>query len=387
MRAAACAQVHGKYQPPSFFQLLKRQLLRLANAGKELTTEGTSLVFSLFSQAFFFPLTSFRFVVRHIHARTNGGGGRQSKKNRDKRDHLLNNAGDNTTVTNHTTSPSNSPKKKYIIMSEGIGRGKALQQMKRDIKLLKDECKKECNKKSKAEKKEIEEKYEQMEKDLIAKYENGDGIGGAMEEPEMVIVDTPMGERAVNKEKAKAMRKKQQKEERLAEARRERDADLEGVIPLSTIETEKMEKQRIELGLTLKDIASDGNCLFRAFEHQLSSAGMENVPTHQELRAEVADYLITHKDNFLPFMEEPWDTDAGYANYVEKIRGSEWGGNVEISAFSQMYEVRVEVYQGHGEHIIHIGEDYPNGPVRLSFHRHLYTCPHYNSLIYTDNES
>lgn len=253
--------------------------------------------------------------------------------------------------------------------------------MKREIKLLKDECKKECGKKSKAEKKEIEEKYEELEKDLIARYENGNGATEDKREPDTVVVDTPIGQRTVSKEQAKAIRKRQQKEERLAEARRERDADLEGVIPLSTIETAKMEKQRLELGLTLKDIASDGNCLFRAFEHQLSIAGMGNVPTHQELRAEVADYLTSNKDNFQPFMEEPWDTDEGYAKYVEKIRGSMWGGNVEISAFSQMYEVCVEVYQGHGEQIIYIGEDYPKGPVRLSFHRHLYTCPHYNSLI------
>jgi len=270
-----------------------------------------------------------------------------------------------------------------INQMEAAGKGKSAQILKREVKLLKETCKKECNKKSKAEKKEIEEKYEKLEKELIEKYQAGAPPPTAAEiELEEEAAQMMMGNlREMTEKQQKAKNKKQQKEERLAEAKRNRDADLEGVIPLSTIETAKMDKQRVELGFKLKDIASDGNCLFRAFEHQLSVAGIGKVPTHQELRAEIADYLIKNKFDFQPFMEEPHDTDEGYERYVEDIRGNMWGGDVEISAFSKIYQMRVEVYQGFDEPVIHMGEDFPNGPVRLSFHKHLYTCPHYNSLL------
>eukprot|EP00397_Hematodinium_sp_SG-2012_P036715 GEMP01039668.1.p1 GENE.GEMP01039668.1~~GEMP01039668.1.p1 ORF type:complete len:274 (+),score=60.39 GEMP01039668.1:826-1647(+) len=267
---------------------------------------------------------------------------------------------------------------------ESTGAGKQLHQWKRELKELKSKCKQECGKtKDKKEKKEIQAKYEQIEKDLQALIDGANAPGdeeASMLEP---VAEGPLvgNDAKVSKGHSKAARKRHVKEEREKEMRRLRDLESAAVVPLSTLEGERMQEQRDECGFALKDIASDGNCLFRAFEHQLKYNEFERVPAHGELRALCADFLLENADDFQIFMEEPWNTDEGYRRYVDRIRDCEWGGQVEITAMSRIFNVSVEVYQGKGEQVIEVNRDFSNGPVRLSFHRHLYTCPHYNSLV------
>jgi len=262
-------------------------------------------------------------------------------------------------------------------MSETLGKGKQLQQWKRDLKDLKAKCKQECGKtKDKKEKKEIEARYADLEKELQVKIDAASQVDGDDD-----VEDDLEDGNEPSKGPGKSTRRRIAKEEREREAQRLRDVEYATNKPLSTIESELMEQQRNECGLALKDIASDGNCLFRAFTHQMQYSGMEDAPDHERLRQMCADFLVEHADDFQIFMEEPYNTDDGYREYVDRIRDCEWGGQVEITALSRIFEISVEVYQGKGEQIIHINEDFPKGPVRLSFHRHLYTCPHYNSLI------
>lgn len=262
-------------------------------------------------------------------------------------------------------------------MSE-VGKGKQLQQWKRELKDLKAKCKQECGKtKDKKEKKDIEVRYAQLEAELQAKI---DGVNAPEEEEAIPATGEDLGDKEP-KGLSKAARKRQAKNDREKETQRLRELESEGVVSLSAIENERMQDQRDEFGFALKDIASDGSCLFRAFSHQMKYNEMENVPDHEALRSICADFLLENASDFQIFMEEPWNSDDGYRQYVDKIRDCEWGGQVEITALSRIFEVRVEVYQGKYEPIIQVNEDFPNGPVRLSFHRHLYTCPHYNSLV------
>ena len=53
-----------------------------------------------------------------------------------------------------------------------------------------------------------------------------------------------------------------------------------------------------DLGLQIKNIDSDGNCLFRAISHQL-----ENTESnHLFYRKAACEYMKEHKENFIPFL-------------------------------------------------------------------------------------
>jgi OTU domain-containing protein 6 len=61
------------------------------------------------------------------------------------------------------------------------------------------------------------------------------------------------------------------------------------------------------LGRGVREIPSDGNCLYRAISDQLTHAHMTPLSS-EELRMITAKYLRTHVDDFYPFVEEPFNT-------------------------------------------------------------------------------
>ncbi|KAJ1680136.1 2-oxoglutarate dehydrogenase E1 component, partial [Spiromyces aspiralis] len=93
-----------------------------------------------------------------------------------------------------------------------------------------------------------------------------------------------------------------------------------------------------KVGLYCKDMAGDGNCMFRALADQIDGTS----DTYSRIRARVCEYMAAHPDEFAPFVEDnvPWD------RYLALMRApGTFGGNLELVAFARNFRVDVKVYQ------------------------------------------
>lgn len=145
-----------------------------------------------------------------------------------------------------------------------------------------------------------------------------------------------------------------------------------------------------ENNLKLHDIASDGDCMYKAIEHQL---GLQDIReyTVDDLRKLVAAALRKDKDNYLPFLtsssnKDELMSDEEFERYCADMENTKkWGGNVELQIISKAISVNLHVYQADGP-IIKFECDKPtlSRPLLISFHKYLYNLGgHYNSLVKT----
>lgn len=137
-------------------------------------------------------------------------------------------------------------------------------------------------------------------------------------------------------------------------------------------------------GLAIYEVPSDGNCMYKAVEHQLSLAGIEK--SMKALRKEAADYMLTNADDFLPFLTSKTSGDMmtpeELKDYCREVsETTTWGGQVELRALSHVCKLPIKVIQARGP-CIDIGTEYNASPLLLSYHRHMYEMgEHYNSLV------
>ena len=139
--------------------------------------------------------------------------------------------------------------------------------------------------------------------------------------------------------------------------------------------------------LVVKEVISDGNCLYRALADQLQFVGVSvegDVSgdfTFLGLRYRAANYLRSHADEFAPFLGmEPTSKDYKfYCNNVEK--DGEWGGQIEIRALSASLRRQIHIYDA-STPVIVMGEDnVGNSPLKIAYHRHYFALgEHYNSV-------
>jgi len=93
-----------------------------------------------------------------------------------------------------------------------------------------------------------------------------------------------------------------------------------------------------KLGLTLKDVAGDGNCLFRAIGDQIEG----NPGRHMYFRGEICDFIDNNRFDFEPFVEDDQDFDE----YVDHMRTAQsWGGQMELQAASLRFNVNICIHQ------------------------------------------
>ena len=112
-----------------------------------------------------------------------------------------------------------------------------------------------------------------------------------------------------------------------------------------------------------------GNCLFNALSDQLY--GSED--RHSEIRAAVIRYIRQHKAHYIKFMDavsggaqprrnpkrkvtgvyqaavsatpSPEQMDAAFEKHLhEMAKGGVWGGNIEVAAFTEQYQVDVLIH-------------------------------------------
>ncbi|KAI4209175.1 MAG: hypothetical protein LQ351_007850 [Letrouitia transgressa] len=153
-----------------------------------------------------------------------------------------------------------------------------------------------------------------------------------------------------------------------------------------------MRREYTSRGLKEREIRSDGHCLYAAVADQLILCGLsvdlgiesnraggisEETVAYKVTRKVTANYITHHKDDFLPFLEEPLD------KYVQKIRETgEWGGHLELMALARAYIVDINILQSNGKvEKIECGATKPKQSLWLSYYHHNFGLgEHYNSL-------
>ncbi|XP_053571166.1 deubiquitinase OTUD6B [Bombina bombina] len=182
--------------------------------------------------------------------------------------------------------------------------------------------------------------------------------------------------------------KAQKRREKKAVLEKERDeriaeAEIENLSGARHLEGQKLAGILGERELQIKQIPSDGHCMYRAIEHQLRER--DNGFSLANLRSQTADYMQIHVDEFLPFLTNSSTGEMYSQEEFEKYctdiaNTASWGGQLELRALSHVLKTPIEVIQADSPPII-IGEEYSSKPITLIYMRHAYGLgEHYNSV-------
>lgn len=156
------------------------------------------------------------------------------------------------------------------------------------------------------------------------------------------------------------------------------------------VEQDKLASLLGRINLRIHNIDADGDCLYRAIEHQLGldTSDSEGYLSHQELRDKTSEYMLDHSEKFIPFLSNDKGDSMSleeYENYCSRIsKTKEWGGHLELTAISELTKKPIHIYQAENKTPIIIEPQTKTNkrPILLSFHKHLYHLgEHYNSLI------
>lgn len=96
--------------------------------------------------------------------------------------------------------------------------------------------------------------------------------------------------------------------------------------------------QLATLGLKLRDIPGDGNCLFRSLGDQLDGHNRR----HHFHRSETVKYMLANRNDFEPFVED----DCSFSDHIRKLAlDGTYAGNDSIVAFARNNGVNVVIHQ------------------------------------------
>ncbi|XP_068161904.1 OTU domain-containing protein 3 [Antennarius striatus] len=92
------------------------------------------------------------------------------------------------------------------------------------------------------------------------------------------------------------------------------------------------------LGLKLREVPGDGNCLFRALGDQLEG----HSRGHLRLREETVQFMMSHRQDFEPFVED----DMPFTQHLSNLsQPGTFAGNDAIVAFARSQQVKVVIHQ------------------------------------------
>ncbi|XP_010270456.1 PREDICTED: OTU domain-containing protein 3 isoform X6 [Nelumbo nucifera] len=92
------------------------------------------------------------------------------------------------------------------------------------------------------------------------------------------------------------------------------------------------------LGLKVVQVTADGNCFFRALADQLEG----NEEEHGKYRHMVVQYILKHREEFEPFIEDDIPFDE-YCQSMEK--DGTWAGHMELQAASLVTRSNICIHQ------------------------------------------
>ncbi|XP_059111259.1 OTU domain-containing protein 3 isoform X2 [Peromyscus eremicus] len=137
--------------------------------------------------------------------------------------------------------------------------------------------------------------------------------------------------------RAEAERKRDERAARRALAKERRNRPEPGG---SSCEEEfvSFANQLQALGLKLREVPGDGNCLFRALGDQLEG----HSRNHLKHRQETVDYMIRQREDFEPFVED----DVPFEKHVASLaKPGTFAGNDAIVAFARNHQLNVVIHQ------------------------------------------
>ncbi|TNN85699.1 OTU domain-containing protein 6B [Liparis tanakae] len=182
------------------------------------------------------------------------------------------------------------------------------------------------------------------------------------------------------KRRDKKAAEEKERESRIAEAEVE---NLQGVRHLEGL---KLAQKLAQQQLQIKEISSDGHCMYRAIEDQLAQRSEPGLITCvKDLRSSSAEHMRGHADDFLPFLTNTNTGDMYTTDEFEKYcsdveHTAAWGGQLELQALTQVLHLPIEVIQADSA-TIKIGEEFESQPITLVYMRHAYGLgEHYNSV-------
>jgi len=268
--------------------------------------------------------------------------------------------------------------------------------------------KKSAPKGDKKKKKEVNDAIARLENDLEQKHkgelENFERINkvdqveseeksAGVEVPEVPEAsedenDRPLGPLPIKDGSDLRISKAQKRRDKKSAKDRQREDEIQKQEELNKLGPRFKEQQAIKeklegKKLKLKEIPSDGDCLFAGLEHQLRLLDLNSSVA--ELRSQAAEELELNPDQYSPFLSNTSTgdmlTSAEYSDYCEKMRNTPaWGGQVEIKALATRLKKPIQVIQGEGPDIL-VGEELKTDPLILTYHRHLHGLgEHYNSV-------
>ncbi|XP_015227770.1 PREDICTED: OTU domain-containing protein 6B [Cyprinodon variegatus] len=198
--------------------------------------------------------------------------------------------------------------------------------------------------------------------------------GGGQEESKQ-----PRVTKAQKRRDKKAAQEKE-RESRIAEAEVQ---NLQGVRHQEGL---KLAQKLAQQQLQIKEIASDGHCMYRAIEDQLAQRLKPALNmSMKELRSRTAEHMRNNADDFLPFLTNPNTGDMFTTEEFEKYcsdveHTAAWGGQLELQALSRVLKLPIEVIQADSP-TIRIGEEYDGEILTLVYMHHAYGLgEHYNSV-------
>lgn len=126
-----------------------------------------------------------------------------------------------------------------------------------------------------------------------------------------------------------------------------------------------------KLGLALRDIPADGNCLFRALGDQLEG----HSRNHYKHRHDIVNYMIDHRKDFEPFVEDDMTFDE-HVNNLRKL--GTHAGNDAIVAFAKLHDVNIMIHQLNGKPLLIQGPSNNENVAQLHIAYH--NGDHYSSI-------
>ncbi|KAK7124957.1 hypothetical protein R3I94_019124 [Phoxinus phoxinus] len=264
---------------------------------------------------------------------------------------------------------------------------------KKDLQAKIQTMKNAVPKNDKKRRKQLTEDIAKLETELDQKHENElkhlqnsssvEEVSNALES-----VSLANNEEKTDPSKPNRTSKAQKKRDKKAALEKEREvriaeAEVENLTGSRHQEGLKLRQKLVEKHLQIREISSDGHCMYRAVEDQLTERS--TTLSLKELRAQTAQYMRSHADDFLPFLTDPNSGDMYTADEFEKYCNdvadtAAWGGQLELKALSQVLQLPIEVIQAESPSII-IGEEYDKPPITLIYMRHAYGLgEHYNSV-------
>lgn len=97
-----------------------------------------------------------------------------------------------------------------------------------------------------------------------------------------------------------------------------------------------------------REMAGDGNCLFRSVSDQL----YDSQDYHGIVRSGAVAYIRAEASFFSQYLTEDVETYC-----LRKEKDGEWGDDVELQALGEIYEVRIEIFDPEGNRILSFHEE------------------------------